>query len=561
MRNDVETSRDGHVPSIGVGLLIARVEIRRSVRKLREQDVWLAVLVLGAVGVLLSLPILFGHTREWGVDLAAGETSVASTVAMALAVVWLLFALFAVVSAVGEYGEIDNESGMLTIRPPKDVACGLLLSATVWYAPFAFVPLGVGFLGLSVGAGSPLAFVGGVVATTVLLVTAVATGYPVGLALKGVIRRSERLSSLKPILAVVVTVAYVWIMATGKLLVIAETLEPVLLAPPLGWLGDLALVTTPGADASIARAAGALVLAVVVLPAAALGTTASAGYAWYADRAWDSCEGDRHGDDHSSPGRVAATLALVCRRPGTLGVATTTLVRAYRAPLQLVFAAVPLLGALPLFERVIATGTAPPFVPWVVLLYGAWAAGTAFPLNALGNQGSTLPTALTARADGACVVHGTVVAAVVTVTPLTAVAAVGMGYLAGRSPADLLVLTALSPVVVTAGAVLAAGLGARFPRFRSIDVAGSRTAVPPSKSAFALFSLLITLAVYAVAVLADETIRSLAVVVLSERLPYGLSITATTLETVASVVAPLLALAVPAAYLLAVRRIDSYRLE
>jgi hypothetical protein len=68
-------------------------------------------------------------------------------------------------------------------------------------------------------------------------------------------------------------------------------------------------------------------------------------------------------------------------------------------------------------------------------------------------------------------------------------------------------------------------------------------------------------AVTAVGVRTDEVYRVLIHALLAEYLPFGLSLTVDGLTTLATVALPLLVVAVPAAYVLAVRRVDDYRIE
>ncbi|QLH77402.1 hypothetical protein HZS55_08885 [Halosimplex rubrum] len=541
------------------------------VRRIRAQDVWLAMVALGALAILAVLPIAFDAASGWGATLAGGDAGPAATVTLLVASGWVFVLAMGVVAGVGSYGEIDEPAGMLTIRPPKDVAGGLLLMNAVGYVPYVAIPFGVGFAGLAVGAGTPLVLVGGAGATVALLASAMAIGYPTGLALKGVIRRSKWLSRLKPVIGAVVVVAYFWVSFAGHLPAVVDALSPVLRGPPLAWLGDLALVTTPGAGASLVGAAAALGLAVAVVPVGVLATVRAAEFAWFADDQRDTADETEPGPESASvagrpapvtgSSRLGDVLGLVCRRQGTVGVAATTLVRAYRAPLQLLFAAVPLLFALPMVEGALATGTVPSYAPWFAMLYGAWAAGVAAPLNLLGNQGATLPGLLTSRASGREVVHGHVLAAVAPVAPAVAVLTGVAARASGRSTGEAVGFAALALVVVAAGAVVAAAIGARFPRFDGIDVTADRTATPPSKAAFALYSILATLGVSAAGVLSDELYRLVIHSLLAPRLPFGLSLSVAGLERVALGVAVVLAAAVPAAYLLAVRRVSGYHVE
>jgi len=568
-RDPPSSSRRGRFPSPSVSATVARVELRRMVRRIRAQDVWMALVVLGSLAVLAVLPIAFDAASEWGTTLASGDTAPAAIVSLLVASGWVFVLAMGVVAGVGSYGEIDEPAGMLTVRPPKDVAGGLLLMNAVGYVPYVVVPFGVGFAGLAAGAGTPLPLVGGLAGTAALIASAMALGYPVGLALKGAVRRSKWLSRLKPVVGAVVVVAYFWITFAGHLPTLVDALSPVLRGPPLGWLGDLALATTPGADASPVDAAAALGLSVAVVPVGTLATVRAAEFAWFVDERRDT--GDEADSDAETPAggsvpttgstRLGDALGFVCRRQGTAGVAATTLVRAYRAPLQLLFAAVPLLFALPMVEGILASGTVPSYAPWFAMLYGAWVAGVAAPLNLLGNQGGTLPGLLTSRASGREVVHGHLLAVVAPVAPVVAVLSGAAARASGRAPAEAAGFAALALVVVTGGAVVAAALGARFPRFGGIDVTADRTATPPSKAAFALYSVFAVLGVSAAGVLTDELYRVVIHSLLAPRIPFGLSLSVAGLERVALGVAVALLAAVPTAYVLAVRRVSDYRIE
>lgn len=574
MPDEVATSsRRGRLPSARVSAEIAEVELRRVVRRIRSQDLWLALMVVTGLIVLVSFPLIFSITSDWGQTLATGDTSPVSTFGLLLAVVWCFLTGFALVAGIGSYGEVDNAAGMLTIRPPKDVAFGLLLMNTLAYTPYLVPPMAVGYVGLSVGVGTPAPLVGGLLVLVVLYTSAMAIGYPLGLAVKGVVRRSALLSRFKSVFGVLVAVGYFWIMFGGHLTTIVDIARPALEGPPIGWLADVALLTTPDAGVSLTGAAGAFVVALVLVPLGTLATISAAKFAWYVDRSDENDETDvqaatESGEDQESETvsvpQVATLdrwLGLFARRQGTVGVATTTLVRAYRAPLQLVFVAAPLLFALPMVEVFVTAGTVPDYAPWFAMLYGGWAAAVAYPLNLLGNQGATLPLLLTAQADARQTVNGHLLAAAVTFAPVTAVLAAGAAVASGRSLTDASVMGGIAVVVVVSAAIVAAGLGALFPRFTSIDVTGDRTATPPSKAAVSLFSLLVVLAVTATGVLTDEVYRLLITGLLSDYLPLGIDPTASSLETAALALVSLFAVSVPLAYVVAVRRLRTYRIE
>jgi hypothetical protein len=285
----------------------------------------------------------------------------------------------------------------------------------------------------------------------------------------------------------------------------------------------------------------------------------AARYAWTADVARTGDASETTPDPPANP--IDALLGVVCRAPATRGVASTALLRAARSPLQFVFVAPPLLAAIPLVESALTTGTLPGYAPWFVVWYGAWVAGAVVPLNPLGIQGAALPSLLTAPAEGRHVVHGHVVAAALPAAPLTAGLAVAAGVLAGSSGATLAALAPVSVVAVAVAATLAAGIGSVFPRFEGVDLGSARSAVPPSKLAYTLFSTLLTVLVVAAAVVADPAVRALLAALFSAWLPFGVDVGADALVVAGwGLLAGGVAL-VPLAYRTAVCRVAAYRLE
>ena len=560
----VSQSRRGWLPSPSISCLIARVESRRSWRKLRNQDLWLALAGLGILVVLVSLPVLYGFGSRFGADLRAGSAPT-ETVFTIVVGAWLAMVAFGIISGVGSEGEVDNQAAILTIRPPKDVAGGLLLAAVLGYAPLLCLPALAGGAGIAVGVGTPAPVAGILAGSVLLLVTGVTVGFACGLTLKWLFRRSARLAQLKPALGVSVGVGYIWLSVTGRLFSVILDVGALLRSSPLGWLADLVFLTTPNASVSAPSALGAVVLGVALLPVGVFAVVQAAEFAWYAEQGRTASADES--SEHDSRGRPSLgqrfdeALGRFGVSAGTRGVATVVLLRAYRAPLQLIYVVVPLFLLVPTIEATVTTGFVPDWLPWSMLLYGGWVAGAAFPLNLLGNQGATLPTVVTASIRGRQVVHGYVLAAVLVWTPLTAAAAIGTGQLAGRSTRTLLSVGLAAPVAVTAGAILAAGFGTAFPRFQSIDLTGSTKALLPSKTAFALFSFTASVSITAIGVLVDDIYGLVMSDLLSSVLPYGLTVGPGQLETGAWIVAGLGLAAVPLTYRFASRRIDGYCLE
>ena len=563
------------------------MEIRRFVRKVRGQDVWLALMILGVLFVVVALPIVFGLGRDAGASIAS-DGAPGAFVELGFVVGWIAMAAFGLVSGVGSEGEIDNQEGLLAIRPPKDVAGGLIVYVLWGYAPFVLAPAVAAALGIAVGTGEPLAVVGILLSVGCLVVTGVLAGYACGLVLKGVIRRSPWLSALKPLLGAAVIVGYFWASFTGRLWPVLSDVGSTLARTPLGWFVDLALVTTPGVPVSVPAAIALFSLSIAFVPVGVLAVVAASQYAWFVERAGESDDvtepdeteirNDVGGTDSAVESGVGAgstvstaratfgdRLELTLGRFGfstaTCAIAVTVLRRGYRAPLQLVYVAVPLLFLIPMVDSIVRTGTAPSWFPWMVVLYGAWAAGVGFPLNVLGNQGSTLPRLLTSPATGRQIVHGYLLATAIVFVPLTVALGVLTGTIADRSPVALATIALASTVVVLAGAVIAAGIGSAFPRFSTIDLTDTTSAVLPSKLAFGAFSIVALLAANSVAVLADDLFRVTVAAMLTDHFPYAVTVTASDLELVATAIAVLVLVAVPVAYAVGTTRIDGYRVS
>ena len=558
-------SRQHWYPAPSISYTIAVVESRRSWRRVRGQDFWLLFVGFGVLAALVSLPILFGRGQSVGEALAAGETP-PDGVSLGVVAGWLGLFAFGAVAGVGSAGTLDQKPAVLTARPPKDAAGGLLLAAMAGYAGFAWLPALAAGSGIAVALRTPAPVIGILAGTTAVLLTAVTAGYACGLAAKGLIRRSPRLRRLKPVLGTVVVVGYVWSSTTGRLWTAVSTVSGVLVDSPLGWCADLTFLTTAGMNTSVPLAAGALLLTTAAVPLGVYATIRAGAYAWSVDATGTGTDTSTStapsADSNASTagGARLARLLAPASGPATRGIAVAVIVRAYRNPLQLFYIAIPLVLAVPTVEPLLTTGTAPDWAPWLVVLFGAWAAGAAFPLNLLGNQGATLPALLTTQTRGRQVVAGHALASLVVFVPPTAAAGAGAAVLANRSATVAGIIAVASVPVLAAAAGLAAGIGAVFPRFSSIDLTGTTKARLPSRTAFALFSLAITVSVNAVGVVSDELYARLLSDLVSASLP-GVTVGAGVLEPIALAAFGGSLLLVPAATFVGVRRVDRYQLD
>jgi hypothetical protein len=545
------------VPSLRNSVEFVRIDLLRGYRWVRTQDFWIAFMLI--VGIMYAFVgwIIFDATRDVGSTLAAGSAT-PPWLFTATGVLWVFMTILIVLDGVGSNGDLDNDGHYLTIRPTADIAGGKLVAAAIKFSAYT-ISLGLAAgAGLAVGTGSLLPVIGMVAAAVVTVVTATSIAYPIGFTLKGFLRRSPRLARFTTAVGLGLGVAYVTLSVTGGMLGVVERLDPVFRAPPIAWLGDLALLTTAGADVNAVGAVAVLGLTPIVAVGGLMLSVPAARYAWVADAAHtsDGEETDRPtAPDHT----VDTLLGLVTKAPATRGIASTTLLRAVRSPLQFVFVAPPMIAAISFADTFVTSGTVPWFVPWFVVGYGAWAAGAVLPLNPLGNQGSMLPTLLTAPARPRDVVHGNVVAAALVGGPMTAGCAVGAGYLAGSPPVVLAMLGVVSIAAVVGGAVVATGLGSAYPRFDAVSFSGSREAVPPSKRAYGLFSVYVSLTVGSASVVSNETAREVGSALLSRWLPWGLEVGVGTLLVTSAVVLAGSVVSIPLAYRGAVRRVEAYR--
>ena len=534
------------------------MENRRLIRKIRQQDFWLAFVAIGIFFLVLAMPALYEFMHDVGTAFGEGETGMLSALDGFIAVSWVMLVALGVFSGVTSEGELSDQEALLTIRPPKDVAGGLVAYVLIGYAPVVFGLGGVAGAGLAIGAGSPLAIVSILVAGGAMLVTGVIVGYVAGLVLKGVVRRSPWLTRLKPVLGVGLVFGYFWLSFTGRFWSLLSEVGALLEASPLRWYGDLAFVLLSGADPSIGAAAGMLVISLIAMPIGVLAVGLAGEFAWYVDRAEPAGSGRKRSRSRGATRHVDRVLQRCGVHSSTRGVVHTVLVRGYRAPLHLVYVSVPLLLLIPILESVVRTGAVPEWMPWMVMAYGGWAAGVSFPLNILGTQGPALPRILTSPVKGRRIVNGYVIATSLVFVPLTVAFGLLAGSLADR-PVEWLIAFAVGGVVIVGMAsVLSAGIGAMFPRFASVELTEQTDVTLPSKFAFILYSFIALLLVHAVGVFADELFRLLVSSLLSTYLPFGLTISADGLYTASLVLLGVALLATPVTYLFASRRIGTH---
>jgi hypothetical protein len=518
--------------------------------------------LLSIVGFLIISSWVFESTRTVASVATTRGLPADSAVFLGWSLLWVLLFVSSILDAVGANGNLDNDGHYLTIRPASDIASGMLLANVFRIGSLAVLPVLASAVGFVIETGSPYPVISIVAAAVICSTTSIAAGYPIGLILKTVIRRSATLSSAKPVMAVALGAGYVVVLFTGGYTAMIEWIRPVLFSAPLAWIGQLSLSTVPGVSPEMRSISGLVIVSNLLVVAGTVLSSVTARYAWTTDRTRLD-ESDKEDPERGTPPRshVDTLVRRVCSRQETTTIASTTLLRAWRSPLQLLFVAFPVIALMPLVEMLLTTGDLPWYAPWLVVWYGALAGGAGPPLNPLGNQGATLPTVLTASADGRNVVNGHIVAAILPIAPLTAVLSVATGLFAGQSVPELLVIGAAGATAVVVGSALAVGVGTLFPRFETFDLTASRQAVAPSKVAYGIFSTIISVAVVGIAVIVNDTAAEITAFLLSDTLPFDISIAVGSVVRGGWIVLVLAVIAVPAAYWIAVRRIQNYHLS
>lgn len=554
---------------------VARTQVRRTLRQ-QTASGW-KVLILAVALLFFGLLTLAGTwgARVVGEMIATGEVSVGGYVEIVRGVAgttWLGLTVMIVLRAAGQRGARESTGGLLWVAPTKPIAAGLALSE------FAFLLIWIGLPALLVGAGfaaglgSPLAFALVVLAVTIVSLLAVAVGFPVGVGIRHVLTRFPIVKRYRTPLMVLLGVAYVAAFYSGAAnVVFVVLLEPLALTPP-GWIADLVFLAVPGADASPLYAGIALVQVAIVWPAAVALT-------WVANRHWFAdpvlAEGDERDADGSvgdagATGTGGADAAVVTDRPRleqwlgrvtdrpTAALVAVAYRRAIRAPAKLLYAAMPFLF-MALYVPDLVGGGVSVFLPVLLLLVVAWAAGVAFVLNPLGDQGNVLPATILSGVSGSQFVRAHVLATLVVVLPVGLVLPTAAAVASPLDAEATLLVLGVSPAIVVAGSLAGVGIGMAAPRFSSVKVSGSTEAVVPSKLAFFGYTLYLIATALAGLLVYSEGSREAVAALVSFLLP--VSVSAGTLHLIAGAALAVFLLTPIVGYRYAVSRFQRVTLE
>lgn len=479
-------------PDLSHAALVARVEVRRSVRAVRSSTTRAAAFGI-ALLFWVALPTVGGGVVAYELGRRLPEVPTAVPVLDFVrggsAVSWVGLGALAAARAAGRKGDLDAPEGILTTVPARDAALGLLLAEYARMVLVAAIPVLTVAVALAVGAGVVAPLVAVPATAALVLAVSLSLGFPVGIAVKWLTLRSPWLARHRTALLVGVFGLYFLAVTSRAFNEAVTALQRALRDTPLAWFGDAALLGLPGIAAVPVHALVAASLTAVVVPAFGAVGIRSATALWYADRTRAETDEESSSDRRVSLGeRALAPLSGVLARP-TRTVTLAVWRRTERSPIRLLYVAYPLFFLYAPLRTAFESGV-PTSLPVLVALYGTWAVGATV-LNPLGDEGAVLPATLLSGIEGRQFVAGHVLSATLVGVPVVALATGAAGALSPLESARWLALTAASAVLVVAGTVLAVAVGTLFPRFGTVEVFRSREVTMPSKGAFAAYSLVL----------------------------------------------------------------------
>ena len=466
--------------------LLTRTEILRRYRSVRADGRKFGVYILVGVFFLIPLAVILAGLYAFGGSVAGGSlpefVSMDGVRGGAGAIV-LVVAVLNTIRTVQTAATPSNADGVLIMAGHSEVVASLLIVETLFGAWLVLVPGTLGAIAFGVGAGSVVAAVSFLAAIICTAALGSAIGISLGFVVRNALARSETLSRYRTLAGIALFLAYMYVVVATDFESAFDPVVSVLGQTPLGWFGDLALAPVSG-EADLALAGGAILLAVAGVAVLSVAVDRLAGLLWYVE----AVEGSTGETDSSGIGGIAGLPRPIAR------IVRRSWLRAWRSPLRLFFVVYPLFFVIAPISDAVRTGVVPAYLPATIALYGAWATGSAFTLNPLGEEGDVLPVTLTTPVSGRTFIAGCCLAGVLIGLPASLVAVLVAGVFAGNSIPLLAGSVALALVLPLFAVGMAAGIGVTFPRFEEVNVTRNREAVVPSLFAFAVYSIALTVA-------------------------------------------------------------------
>lgn len=462
--------------------LIVRTELRRSKRALSDNTAQvLSIAISGLFFLLIGFGAIVGAFVLGGMLKRGNGLPFDFAYIRGMAtVVFSLPTIFVLMRTAQKQSLPSNPDGLLMAITHRDAVVGIVLAemTKIIGIPMVFV-LGIA-LAFAVGSGSPLSVLLISVSILLLAMLGAVLGFAFGLVILVLLATSAWIARLRTPILVVVFLAYIGVFFTGQWNSITGPLINILSATPLSWFADLALLGVNLSEVSVLQATGAVLIAVLGIPAGFGLCSWLAAQLWYITPV-ESTSGP-------SESRMDGGSIPFVSRMNQVRIRKTWL-RALRSPIRLIFVIYPIFIMVQPVQQAVRTGTVPSSLPPLITLYGAWAIGAAFSLNPIGDEEPVLPITLTTAVRGRTFIWSLCLAGLVIGLPIVLAGSVLTGVLA-QLGMRLLIANLLATVILCVGApMIAAGPGTLFPRFEPYSVTRNRAAIVPSLFAFALFSI------------------------------------------------------------------------
>ncbi len=454
------------------GLGIARVELRRSVRKsfgTRKRQ----LTVLGFLALFSPLMVFWGRIAySAGRDAAEQGGLPLDVLGIQLTLLVLVFVVMGALRVV-QQGRPEGDALLLTATSPRAVLAGVTIHATIQLVGFVLLPTLLFAGGFALGAGMP-----SILLTTVLAVVPLFTAVSVlgtvighlvvlGLLESQVLRTASRVFGLV-LLLVLMALSYA---AMAPVMGVTEPLAPLatVALPAVLYLAFVFVGTPFGPELD----AGAfLVGAIVVTSVPVLFAVANrlAPRLWFADATPTGLmQRDAASVTGTTPVTEGATDQPVRAFPPRLGsrplaIALGLWVRWLRIPVR--FSALfPLVIVLvtALFTTVSNPASLPTVIGGVLVFAGVYVSGAVFGLNPLGEAGEMRTVEFLSPTTPRTLVLGHVLAGLLIGTPVAVGGAAILAAAMGLSAPAAVAVGILTVVLTVASGGVAVGIGSVLP--------------------------------------------------------------------------------------------------
>ncbi|WP_439028627.1 hypothetical protein [Haloarchaeobius sp. DT45] len=559
---------------------IAKTEVRRTTRSVGDSRTQLVAIALTVAMFTVFAGVAGYALFVAGEALRAGDVpeipvagGIVGIVRGAVGLAFVFLVVMSIVRTVGKRATVDEPAALLLASRVRDVVPAIVCTEFVLFMSWILPPIAVLVAGFSYGAQAPLVALSLPVILVGVALPAIWVGFLLGLVAHHLVTRYPPLARHRTALVVVAFLAYFGLIFTGSFdEAVAMLFEPVQ-ASPLSWYGDLLLLGVPNVSPSPLRIGAAVVATVALLPLLQVASVTVASFHWFSDPAREADDEDDEtvtatgGRTHRGTSTASGVVTRLLRpldRP-TRQIVNVAWVRTRRAPIKLLYLAYPLFGFLQQFATIVETRQVPEHMPFLLALYVAWGAAMAFTLNPLGDDGPVLPATLSSPLSGRQFVAGHVLAGVIPGVPV-ALAVVGGSALASPlSPTMTLAAVGVGVLGAVFAPVLAAGIGVSFPRFGSVQVAGNRKAVVPSKTAMLVFTLALMVVAFGAAVafvpLAREVVVAILGLLVGFVTPWELALSPGTVQPVGYVLVLAGVVSPVASYRYAVAHYETYTMD